>query len=101
MKYLFLFLLVFTSGAAVATEPGSQYQQQAEAGDRRAQYYLADTWVSSGDYQKAEYWAGMMFQQGEKGFIEPNKQKALHWLNVSCLEGFDTGCEEFDRISKG
>ncbi|MBZ5717965.1 sel1 repeat family protein, partial [Klebsiella pneumoniae] len=49
----------------------------------------------------AEYWAGMMFQQGEKGFIEPNKQKALHWLNVSCLEGFDTGCEEFDRISKG
>ncbi|MEH8828192.1 hypothetical protein, partial [Klebsiella quasipneumoniae] len=21
--------------------------------------------------------------------------------NVSCLEGFDTGCEEFDRISKG
>ena len=43
----------------------------------------------------------MMFQQGEKGFIEPNKQKALHWLNVSCLEGFDTGCEEFDRISKG
>ncbi|MDR8315827.1 sel1 repeat family protein, partial [Acinetobacter baumannii] len=57
MKYLFLFLLVFTSGAAVATEPGSQYQQQAEAGDRRAQYYLADTWVSSGDYQKAEYWA--------------------------------------------
>ncbi len=207
---------------------GSQYQQQAEAGDRRAQYYLADTWVSSGDYQKAEYWAqkaaaqgdgdalallaqlkirnpqqadypqarqlaekaveagsksgeivlarvlvnrqagatdvahaitllqdaardsesdaavdaqmllgliyasgvhgpeddvkaseyfkgssslsrtgyaeywaGMMFQQGEKGFIEPNKQKALHWLNVSCPEGFDTGCEEFDRISKG
>nr|VXZ89728.1 Uncharacterised protein [Klebsiella pneumoniae] len=27
----------------MATEPGSQYQQQAEAGDRRAQYYLADT----------------------------------------------------------
>ncbi len=50
MKYLFLFLLVFTSGAAVATEPGSQYQQQAEAGDRRAILpcrYL----VSSGDYQ--------------------------------------------------
>lgn len=227
MKYLFLFLLVFTSGAAVATEPGSQYQQQAEAGDRRAQYYLADTGsapaiikkpntgreggrqgdgdalallaqlkirnpqqadypqarqlaekaveagsksgeivlarvlvnrqagatdvahaitllqdaardsesdaavdaqmllgliyasgvhgpeddVKASEYFKgssslsrtgyAEYWAGMMFQQGEKGFIEPNKQKALHWLNVSCLEGFDTGCEEFDRISKG
>lgn len=228
MKYLFLFLLVFTSGAAVATEPGSQYQQQAEAGDRRAQYYLADTGqlrrlsksrilgaeggrpegdgdalallaqlkirnpqqadypqarqlaekaveagsksgeivlarvlvnrqagatdvahaitllqdaardsesdaavdaqmllgliyasgvhgpeddVKASEYFKgssslsrtgyAEYWAGMMFQQGEKGFIEPNKQKALHWLNVSCPEGFDTGCEEFDRISKG
>lgn len=227
MKYLFLFLFIFTNGAAVAAEPGSRYQQRAEAGDRRAQYYLADTLVSSGDYQKAEYWAqkaaaqgdgdalallaqlkirnpqqadypqarqlaekaveagsksgeivlarvlvnrqagatdvahaitllqdaardsendaavdarmllgliyasgvngpeddvkageyfkgssmlsrtgyaeywaGMMFRQGEKGFIEPNKQKALHWLNVSCLEGFDTGCEEFDRISK-
>lgn len=65
MKYLFLFLLVFTSGAAVATEPGSQYQQQAEAGDRRAQYYLADTWVSSGDYQKAEYWAQKAAAQGD------------------------------------
>ena len=41
MKYLFLFLLVFTSGAAVATEPGSQYQQQAEAGDAAAQFNLA------------------------------------------------------------
>ena len=65
MKYLFLFLLVFTSGAAVATEPGSQYQQQAEAGDRRAQYYLADTWVSSGDYEKAEYWAQKAAAQGD------------------------------------
>ena len=35
----------------------------------------------------AEYWAGMMFLQGEQGFIEPNQQKALHWLNVSCQEG--------------
>lgn len=48
-----------------------------------------------------EYWVGMMFQQGEKGFIELNKQKVLYWFNVSCLEGFDIGCEEFDWISKG
>ncbi|VGP51187.1 hypothetical protein SB01124_04478 [Klebsiella quasipneumoniae subsp. quasipneumoniae] len=62
-------------------------------------YFKGSSALSRTGY--AEYWAGMMFQQGEKGFIEPNKQKALHWLNVSCLEGFDTGCEEFDRISKG
>ena len=226
MKYLYLLLMLF-SLAAGAADPGSQYKQQAEAGDPRAQYYLADTYVSSGDYQQAEYWAqksadrgdgdalallaqlkirnpqqadykqarelaekavqvgskageiilarvlvnqqagqtdyshaiillqdaaqdpesdsavdaqmllgliyasgvqiteddaratdyfkrssslsrtgyaeywaGMMFLQGEQGFIEPNQQKALHWLNVSCQEGFDTGCEEFDRISK-
>ncbi|WEJ88766.1 MAG: tetratricopeptide repeat protein [Klebsiella huaxiensis] len=226
MKYLSL-LLVMISLTAGAMEPGSQYKQQAEAGDPRAQYYLADTYVSFGDFPQAEYWAqkaadkgdgdalallaqlkirnpqqadyhqakalaeqsvqvgskageivlarvlvnqqagtpnyphaitllqdaardpesdsavdaqmllgliyasgvhppeddakatqyfkessalsrtgyaeywaGMLFQQGEKGFIEPNKQKALHWLNVSCQEGFDTGCEEFDRISK-
>jgi hypothetical protein len=37
----------------------------------------------------AEYWAGMLFRQGEKGFITPNKQKALYWLNLSCTEGFD------------
>lgn len=49
----------------------------------------------------AEYWAGMLFQQGEKGFIVPNKQKALYWLNLSCTEGFDTGCEEFDALSGG
>ena len=227
MKYLFL-LLVMASVAAGAMEPGSQYKPLAEAGDPRAQYYLADTYVSFGDFPQAEYWAqkaadkgdgdalallaqlkirnpqqadylqakalaeksiqtgsrageivlarvlvnqqagtpnyphaisllqhaaqdpesdsavdaqmllgliyasgvlppeddlkaaqyfkgssalsrtgyaeywaGMMFQQGEKGFIEPNPQKALHWLNVSCQEGFDTGCEEFDRITKG
>ena len=47
----------------------------------------------------AEYWAGMLFRQGEKGFITPNKQKALYWLYLSCTEGFDTGCEEFDALS--
>ncbi|MCU6663576.1 tetratricopeptide repeat protein [Silvania hatchlandensis] len=47
----------------------------------------------------AEYWAGKVFQQGEVGFITPNKQKALYWLNLSCSEGFDTGCEEFETLS--
>ncbi|WP_370974492.1 tetratricopeptide repeat protein [Enterobacter wuhouensis] len=222
MKPLLLLLLLFTS-LACADEIGSQYKAQAEAGDARAQYYLADTWFSSGDSRQAalwaekaakggdvdamallsqihftqgdypqakalaqqaniagskrgaimlarllvntqagktdypqaikllqtatgdidndsavdaqmllgliyangvemaqddaqaaawfkrssslsrtgyaEYWAGMLFQQGEKGFITPNKQKALYWLNLSCTEGFDTGCEEFDALS--
>ncbi|STR36559.1 Sel1 repeat protein [Klebsiella grimontii] len=65
---------------------------------KATQYFKESSALSRTGY--AEYWAGMLFQQGEKGFIEPNKQKALHWLNVSCQEGFDTGCEEFDRISK-
>ncbi|ENB7197340.1 sel1 repeat family protein [Enterobacter bugandensis] len=222
MKAIFLLLLFFTSFAR-ADEIGSQYQKKAEAGDARAQYYLADTYFSSGDRKQAalwaekaakggdvdamgllsqilftqgdyaqakalaqqatiagskrgtimlarimvntqagktdypqaikllqtaaedidndsavdaqlllgliyangvevpqddvqaaswfkrssslsrtgyaEYWAGMLFQQGEKGFITPNKQKALYWLNLSCTEGFDTGCEEFDALS--
>ncbi|HDR2411548.1 TPA: sel1 repeat family protein [Enterobacter bugandensis] len=222
MKAIFLLMLFFTSFAR-ADEIGSQYQKQAEAGDARAQYYLADTYFSSGDRKQAalwaekaakggdvdamgllsqilftqgdyaqakalaqqatiagskrgtimlarimvntqagktdypqaikllqtaaedidndsavdaqlllgliyangvevpqddvqaaswfkrssslsrtgyaEYWAGMLFKQGEKGFITPNKQKALYWLNLSCTEGFDTGCEEFDALS--
>lgn len=225
MKRL-LALLWLAALAVHAEAPGSQYQQAAEAGDARAQYYLADTWFSSGDLSKAEfwaqksanggdadacallaqikitnpvsldypaakalaekavtagskagevilarilinsqagqtdypraitllqqtsmnaesdfavdaqmllgllyangvgvkeddekatdyfknssalsrtgyaeYWAGMMFLNGEKGFITPNKQKALQWLNLSCTEGFDTGCEEFDKVS--
>ena len=225
MKRL-LALLWLAALAVHAEAPGSQYQQAAEAGDARAQYYLADTWFSSGDLSKAEfwaqksanggdadacallaqikitnpvsldypaakalaekavtagskagevilarilinsqagqtdypraitllqqasmnaesdfavdaqmllgllyangvgvkeddekatdyfknssaisrtgyaeYWAGMMFLNGEKGFIIPNKQKALQWLNLSCTEGFDTGCEEFDKVS--
>lgn len=227
MKRL-LALLWLAALAVHAEEPGSQYQQAAEAGDARAQYYLADTWFSSGDLSKAEfwaqkaadggdadasallaqikitnpvsldypeakalaekavkagsragdvilarilinsqagqtdypraitllqqasmnaesdfavdaqmllgliyangvgvkeddekatdyfknssslsrtgyseYWAGMMFLSGEKGFITPNKQKALQWLNLSCTEGFDTGCEEFEKLTNG
>ncbi len=64
MKYLSLLLMLF-SLAAGATDPGSQYQQQAEAGDPRAQYYLADTYVSYGDYQQAEYWAQKSADNGD------------------------------------
>ena len=64
MKYLFLFLLVFTSGAAVA-RTWQSVSTAGRSGDRRAQYYLADTWVSSGDYQKAEYWAQKAAAQGD------------------------------------
>ncbi|MGL5698761.1 MAG: tetratricopeptide repeat protein [Kluyvera sp.] len=225
MKLLFA-LLWMVALSVYAEDPGSQYQKAAEAGDARAQYYLADTWFSSGDLSKAEfwaqksadsgdadasallaqikitnpvsldypgakklaekaasagskagevilariltnsqsgqtdypraitllqqasinaesdfavdaqmllgmiyangvgvaeddekaasyfknssalsrtgyaeYWAGMMFLGGEKGFITGNKQKALQWLNLSCTEGFDTGCEEFEKLS--
>ncbi|WP_437178402.1 tetratricopeptide repeat protein [Buttiauxella gaviniae] len=49
----------------------------------------------------AEYWAGMLFLNGEKGFIAVNKQRALQWLNLSCTEGNDTGCEVFEQISNG
>jgi len=51
MKYLYLLLMLF-SLAAGATDPGSQYKHQAEAGDPRAQYYLADTYVSYGDISR-------------------------------------------------
>ena len=56
MKRL-LALLWLAALVVHAEEPGSQYQQAAEAGDARAQYYLADTWFSSGDLSKAEFWA--------------------------------------------
>jgi TPR repeat protein len=49
----------------------------------------------------AEYWAGMLFLNGEKGFIAINRQRALQWLNLSCTEGNDTGCEVFEQISNG
>lgn len=52
---LMLFLTFFAH--ANDSEPGSQYLKAAEAGDRRAQYFLADSWFSSGDLSKAEYWA--------------------------------------------
>ena len=56
MKTLFL-LLLFLTAFAHADEIGSQYKKQAEAGDARAQYYLADTWFSSGDSAQAALWA--------------------------------------------
>jgi hypothetical protein len=56
MKHILVLLLLFTS-LARADEIGSQYKEQAEAGDARAQYYLADTYFSSGDSKQASLWA--------------------------------------------
>ena len=64
MKYLSL-LLMMASFAAGAMEPGSQYKRQAEAGDPRAQYYLADTYVSFGDFPQAEFWAQKAADNGD------------------------------------
>ncbi len=47
------------------SEHGSQYLKAAEAGDRRAQYFLADSWFSSGDLSKAEYWAQKAADSGD------------------------------------
>ena len=68
-----------------------------EDDDKATDYFKNSSALSRTGY--AEHWAGMMFLNGEKGFITPNKQKALQWLNLSCTEGFDTGCEEFDKVS--
>lgn len=67
-----------------------------EDDEKATDYFKNSSMLSRTGY--AEYWAGMMFLGGEKGFIVPNKQKALQWLNLSCVEGFDTGCEEFDKL---
>lgn len=64
MKAIFLLLLFFTSFAR-ADEIGSQYQKQAEAGDARAQYYLADTYFSSGDRKQAALWAEKAAKGGD------------------------------------
>lgn len=58
-----LFMTFFAHAAD--PEPGSQYLQAAEAGDRRAQYFLADSWLSSGDLGKAEYWAQKAADNGD------------------------------------
>ena len=66
MKQLIALMFFMTFFAhASDTEPGSQYLQAAEAGDRRAQYFLADTWFSSGDLSKAEYWAQKAADNGD------------------------------------
>ena len=64
MKSIFLMLLFFTS-LVHADEIGSQYKQQAEAGDARAQYYLADTYFSSGDSKQAAQWAEKAAKGGD------------------------------------
>lgn len=64
MKHIFLLLLLFTS-LVRADEIGSQYKEQAEAGDARAQYYLADTYFSSGDSKQAALWAEKAAKGGD------------------------------------
>lgn len=71
----------------------------AQDDDKATFWFKRSSTLSRTGY--AEYWAGMLFLNGEKGFIATNKQRALQWLNLSCTEGFDTGCEEFERISNG
>ncbi len=56
MKTLFLIVVIFNR-VCPADEIGGQYKKQAEAGDARAQYYLADTCFSSGDSAQAALWA--------------------------------------------
>lgn len=66
MKLLLALMLFMTFFAHAADpEPGSQYLQAAEAGDRRAQYFLADSWLSYGDLNKAEYWAQKAADSGD------------------------------------
>lgn len=80
--------LIYANGVGIAAD------------DEKAAWYLKrSSAISRTGY--SEYWAGMMFLNGEPGFIEKNKQKALHWLNLSCLEGFDTGCEAFETLTNG
>ncbi|HFZ8994569.1 TPA: Sel1 family TPR-like repeat protein YjcO [Citrobacter freundii] len=78
--------LIYANGVGVAADD-----------NKAAWYFKRSSIISRTGY--SEYWAGMMFLNGEPGFIEKNKQKALHWLNLSCTEGFDTGCEEFEKLT--
>lgn len=64
MKAIFSLLLLFTT-LANADEIGSQFKEKAEAGDARAQYYLADTWFSSGDDKQAGLWAEKAAKGGD------------------------------------
>ncbi|ECQ6808092.1 sel1 repeat family protein [Salmonella enterica subsp. enterica] len=80
--------LIYANGVGIAADD-----------EKAAWYFKHSSAISRTGY--SEYWAGMMFLNGEPGFIEKNKQKALHWLNLSCLEGFDTGCEEFETLTNG
>ncbi|MEG3743202.1 hypothetical protein V5296_27420, partial [Escherichia coli] len=71
-----------------------------KADDQKAtRYFKRSSAISRTGY--SEYWARMMFLNGDDGFIEKNKQNALHWLNLSCMERFDTGCEEFEKLTNG
>ena len=78
MKRLFALMVLMTCFVH-AEEPGSQFLKAAESGDRRAQYFLADTWFSSGDLSKAEYWAQKAADNGDAFSL--NIRKLLQVLN--------------------
>lgn len=108
MKYLYLLLVIasFTSGAM---EPGSQYRQQAEAGDPRAQYYLADTYVSFGDFPQAEFWAQKAADNGDGDALAllaqlkiRNPQQAdYHQAKVLAEKSVQTGSKAGKLFSPG
>lgn len=76
MKHIFLLLLLFTS-LVRADEIGSQYKEQAEAGDARAQYYLADTYFSSGDSKQAALWAEKAAKGGDVDAMGCSRKSSL------------------------
>ena len=46
----------------------------------------------------AEYWAGMAFLKGDEGIVKPDQAKAAYWFKQSCIQGFDSGCDNIELI---
>jgi TPR repeat protein len=90
-----LLALVLISGPGLAEAFGIDYEVRAKAGDSAAQYYLrrASALARTG---YAEYWAGIHFLNGIKGFMVPDKTRAIGSLKESCAQGFDSACDELD-----
>lgn len=47
----------------------------------------------------AEYWTGIHFLNGIKGFLSPDKPRAIGWFKESCAQGFDSACDELDSLA--
>jgi TPR repeat protein len=60
-----IFLLLFFLRPSPAPMRLAASTKQAEAGDARAQYYLADTYFSSGDSKQAALWAEKAAKGGD------------------------------------